>query len=230
MNRRSQVKHLAETVLPMRAMDSLLSMWRFFYWRRRKSINPRRNRDIIKSFLTSGRPIKLELGSAKRPDMEEWIASDITGDGDITLDLTQPIPFPDNSVELIYSSHVLEHFSYPTPMIELLRECHRILKVGGTFSLAVPDARIFLDAYGNPGSFDKARFCSLDVGLSYKSKIDYVNFIAYMGGEHRHLFDEENLVLVLVEAGFRDVGIRAFDPEVDLMVRRHESIYAQAVK
>jgi predicted SAM-dependent methyltransferase len=162
--------------------------------------------------------------------MEDWIASDITGGGDIRLDLTQPIPFPDNSVELIYSSHVLEHFSYPIPMIDLLRECHRILKVGGTLSVAVPDARIFLDAYVNPGSFNKARFCSLDVGLSYKSRIDYVNFIAYMGGEHKHLFDEENLVLVLAEAGFRDVRIRAFDPDVDLEVRNHESIYAQAVK
>ncbi|MEK6285221.1 MAG: methyltransferase domain-containing protein [Acidobacteriota bacterium] len=158
------------------------------------------------------------------------MASDITGGGDIRLDLTQSIPFPDNSVELIYSSHVLEHFSYPIPMIHLLRECHRILKPGGTLRVAVPDARIFLNAYVDPGSFDKARFCSLDVGLSYKSKIDYVNFIAYMGGEHKHLFDEENLVLVLAEAGFRDVCIRVFDPEVDLEVRRHESIYAQAVK
>ena len=158
--------------------------------------------------------------------MEDWISSDIGGSGDIQLDFTQPIPFPDDSVEIIYSSHVLEHFSFPHPMLDLLRECRRILKPEGTFSIAVPDARIFLNAYANPTGFNRELFCGYDVGLTYQSKIDYVNFIAYMAGDHKHLFDEENLVAVLSQAGFRDVSLREFDPALDLPIRKHESIYA----
>lgn len=216
-------------------MNSLLSIWRTYYWqtiywRRKWLLSPRRNRAAIALILKSGQPIKLELGSGKRSGMENWIATDINGGGDLSLDLLRPIPFPDNSVDRIYSSHVLEHFSYPNPMLDLLRECYRILKPGGNLSLAVPNARIYIDAYTRGEMLDRAQFCDWNVGLSYKSKIDYVNFIAYMGGDHKHLFDEENLINVLGDAGFRNARIRHFDAEVDLEIRRHESIYAEAEK
>lgn len=115
-------------------------------------------------------------------------------------------------------------------MLDLLRECHRVLIPGGSFSLAVPNARIFLEGYLRPDRFDKNSYCSYDAGLSYASKLDYVNYIAYMGGEHKHMFDEENLPFVLSEAGFKSIRLRDFDPAIDLAVRRHESLYAIAYK
>lgn len=193
---------------------------------RRATISPQGNRRAIKHYLESHSPAKLELGSGKRTGMEDWIASDIGGGGDIQLDFTQPIPFPDNSLDIIYSSHVLEHFSYPHPMRDLLEECRRILKPGGAFSIAVPNARIFLDAYSNPSAFKPDQYCTYDVGLTYRTRIDYVNFIAYMGGDHKHMFDEEGLLAVLTDGGFKEVRLREFDPTVDLPVRKHESIYA----
>ena len=189
-----------------------------------------RNRRIVREIVRRGLPIRLELGSWKRAGMEDWITSDINGNGDLQLDLSQPIPFPDNSIDKIYSSHLLEHFSYPTPMLDLLQECNRILKPGGIFSIAVPNVRIFLDAYYDDQKFDKGKYCTYDVGLTYKSPMDYVNFIAYLGGEHKHLFDGETLVNILQEAGFNDVNLREFDPSMDLNERRHESIYAEGVK
>lgn len=227
---RGQVKRILRACLSDRGMDIILSPWRRFYWRRRTHIDPKKNARIAARIVASGKPIKLELGSWKRAGMEDWIASDWGGGGDIQLDLTQPLPFPDNSVEKIYSSHVLEHFSYPHPMLDLLRECRRILKPGGTFSLAVPNARIFIDAYNDDSKFDRPAFCGWDVGLTYRSKIDYLNFIAYMGGDHKHLFDEPGLLAVLAEAGFSQVSAREFDATTDLEVRRLESIYARATK
>jgi predicted SAM-dependent methyltransferase len=162
--------------------------------------------------------------------MEDWVATDINGNGDLQLDLTQPIPFPDNSIEKIYSSHLIEHFAYPSPMLDLLRECIRILKPGGVFSIAVPNARIFLEAYMDDGDFDREKFCSLDVGLTYKTRIDYVNFVAHMGGEHRHLFDEENLLEILEEAGFAHVKLREFESPMDRDDRRRDSVYAEGRK
>jgi predicted SAM-dependent methyltransferase len=227
---KAKIKRWAEASLSTSVLHAASALWRKVYWWRRKRISPRRNRRVTAEILRRGGAIKLELGSGKRPGMEGWIASDIGGGGDIQLDLSQPIPFPDNSVDRIYTSHVLEHFPYPHPMLDLLQECRRILKTGGIFSIAVPNARLFLDAYSNPDFFDKKKYCAYDVGLSYKSEIDYVNFIAYMGGDHRHMFDEKNIVTILEEGGFSNVCLREFDPAVDLPARRHESLYAVGIK
>jgi len=217
-------------VLPAELGDILLLPWRLFYWRRRRKLAEVMGKRVISELLERDAPIYLELGSWKRPGMEGWIVSDIDGSGDLQLDLLQPIPFPDASIDKIYSSHILEHFSYPIPMLNLLRECYRILKPGGIFSVAVPDARIFIDAYYDDEEFDTKKFCSYDVGLGYRNKIDYMNFIAYMGGEHKHLFDKENLIDVMEEAGFVEAVLRQFDPSIDLEQRRHESIYAVGIK
>jgi predicted SAM-dependent methyltransferase len=227
---KSRLKRALLASLPERIVNAVLTPWRKIYWWKKRRISNRSNSKIATALVRTGKPIKLELGSSRRLGMEDWTASDIGGGGDLQLDLTQPLPFPDRTVERIYSSHVLEHFSYPKPMLDLLRECYRVLIPGGSISLAVPNARIFLDGYFQPEKFDKERYCSYDVGLSYRSRIDFVNFIAYMGGDHKHLFDEENLPQVLSEVGFKDSRLRAFDPALDLEVRRHESIYAIAYK
>ena len=53
------------------------------------------------------------------------------------------LPFEDNSVELIYCSHTLEHLE-EDKAIHFLTECHRILKHNGVFRLVVPDiSRLF---------------------------------------------------------------------------------------
>jgi predicted SAM-dependent methyltransferase len=66
--------------------------------------------------------------------------------------------------------------------MNFLAECLRILKPGGKFSAAVPNARIFLNAYHNPDSFNPAVYCRYKPAYHYNSKIDYVNYIAYMDG------------------------------------------------
>lgn len=227
---RTSVRNALVAVLPQPLAAAGLALWRRAYWGSRRRARRRRNRAAVPALLAAGRPILLELGSPKREGMADWIASDINGGGDLALDLLEPLPFPDGAVQRIYASHVLEHFAYPAPMLDVLRECRRILAPGGDLRVAVPNARIFLDGYANPGAFDRARYCTHDVGLGYASRIDCVNFIAYMGGDHRHMFDEENLVAVLAEAGFRDVRLCEFDPRIDVAARRHESIYATGAR
>lgn len=224
------LRWLARVLLPLGLESKVLGLWRRAYWWHRSRINVRRNRRIIRKVVASPGPVKLELGSPRRSELPDWIASDINGSGDIQLDLTQSIPFPDCSVDELYMSHLLEHFSYPNPMRGLLAECNRILKPKGMLGVAVPNARIFLNAYSLQSDFDWRKYCTEEVGLKYSSKIDYVNFVAYLGGQHKHLFDEDNLVLVLIEAGFKRVSIREYDSSIDLARRRHESIYAVAHK
>ncbi len=178
--------------------------------------------------LNSKKPIKLELGGVLK--REGWISIDLRKTADICLDLSRPMPFTDNCISEIYSSHLLEHFYYPKPMTDFLSECYRILKPGGIISVAVPNARIYLDAYFKSEEFDDKKYCLYDTGLSYKSKIDFVNHIAYMGGHHCHMFDEENLFIVLIDARFINVSLRNFDSSLDDEERRYNSIYAKGEK
>ena len=205
-------------------------MWRRWYWWNAKRLRPGQSARFVSRLLASGRPIKLELGSSARPGMEDWVAIDLAPGADLRVDLTKPLPFPDSSVERIYSSHFLEHFNYPAPLLDILRECRRVLKPGAELSAAVPNARLYLEGYFHPETFDHTKFCRWPVGLTYENRIDVVNFIAYLGGEHKVLYDEENLPRIIAEAGFRDVRLREFDPSIDMAERQHESIYVQAVK
>ena len=160
-----------------------------------------------KIFFDKNKTNRLEIGSGLTAKKDGFATSDLSFKVDYPYDLRLGLPFPNESVDLIYSEHVLEHFSHED-LIFLLKDCCRVLKPSGTFSVAVPNTKIYLDAYLNPNEFDYTKYCSYDFGLSYKSKIDYVNYIFYMGGEHRYMFDEDNILLILKDVGFKYVKLR----------------------
>ena len=55
---------------------------------------------------------------------------------DIVTDLnTYPLPFPDNSVDIVRSSHVFEHLD---DLIALMEDIHRMLKPNGLLEFTVP--------------------------------------------------------------------------------------------
>ena len=166
----------------------------------------------------------LELGAGDTQRGAGFITLDNTLTCDIRHDLRKPLPFPDNSFLDIYCSHVLEHFYYPE-LMQLLREVYRILKEGGKLRVCVPDASIYINAYSRPETFDADFFCRYKPAYHYFSKIDHINYIAYMDGHHKMMFDEENLPAVLSSVGFVNVRKRPFDPEVDSEKRDYESIY-----
>jgi predicted SAM-dependent methyltransferase len=224
----ASLRHRFAGVFPAFVREPALRAWRKLYWWNARRVPPSRGRKAAERILATGQPIKLEIGSG--PRLAGWTSLDLNVSADIQHDLTRPLPFPYGSVDEIYSSHVLEHFTYPRPLLGVLEECHRILKPGGRIRIAVPNARIFLQAYFEPDGFDREKFCNEPVGLKFQSRIDVVNFIAYLGGDHKFMFDSENLPLVIAEAGFRDVRLREFDPSIDVDYRRHESIYAEALK
>ena len=112
----------------------------------------------------------------------------------------------------------------------MLDECLRVLVPGGTFSVAVPNARLYLSAYINNSTLSDKKFFGYKPAYNNTTKIDYVNHVAYMDGHHKYMFDEENLVMVLQIGGFRNVHLRYFDPNLDMESRDFESIYAEAEK
>lgn len=221
MNVRSMLKE----VLP----DFLVNLIRRgLYPIRRLIFFCRSLKSIAKAKLIShqGGTIRLELGSARR--RPGFYTVDLGAGADLVLDLRNGIPFPDNSIDLIYTSHLLEHFDY-NEMIKLLRDVYRVLKPGGEFKIVVPDASLFVRGYMDPMRFDAEKYIQ-EPNFKVYGAIDYVNYIAYMGGAHRFMFDSENLLNILHSAGFVQAQVREFDPVMDLEIRKHQSIHAVAYK
>jgi predicted SAM-dependent methyltransferase len=172
--------------------------------------------------------IFLELGSGPKRGENNWTTVDFFG-VDIPWDLRFGIPLPDNSVSKIYTSHLLEHITF-VQLIKFLKECRRCLNADGEFIVSVPNAELYLNAYHNKKYFRPHKECWPDAVSNTGSYIDQINYIAYMGNEHKYMFDEENLLNILLISGFNDAKIRRFDPVLDLLERDHESIYAIAYK
>lgn len=172
--------------------------------------------------------VLLEFGSGSKEGVNGWTTVDLSG-ADIAHDLRKGIPLPDNSVDRIYTSHMLEHIPYKSLVI-FLNECYRALKVGGELSVCVPNAGLYINAYISGKEFRERDKGYKPAHIGTGSFLDQVNYIAYMDGEHHYMFDEENLINTIKKAPFSTVILRHFDPEIDMQSRDFESIYASAVK
>ncbi|MES9873675.1 MAG: methyltransferase domain-containing protein [Candidatus Sedimenticola sp. 6PFRAG7] len=182
----------------------------------------------IKHLLQANNSIYLDVGAGDKKGRDGWTTIDLTDNCDIYWDLNKGLPFPDESISKIYSSHFLEHLTFKEGQ-KFLDECFRVLLPGGAFSVCVPNSRMYIEAYLNSTSLDKDYF---QYGPAYNQTtlIDYVNYTAYMDGHHKYMFDEDNLIYLLESKGFRSVRLRGFDPDLDLEFRDFESIYAESEK
>lgn len=183
----------------------------------------------IRHLLRARNELFVELGAGDKKGTGNWVTVDMTPGCDIFWDLRKGLPFPSNRIAKLYSSHLFEHLSYREAQ-GFLDECRRVLRPGGTFSICVPNARLYLEAYLKPESLDAERFYGYRPAYNQTTRIDSVNYIAYMDGHHKYMFDEENLLRILEAKGFRNVRLRPFDAELDLAERDAESIYAEAEK
>ena len=181
----------------------------------------------VAELVASGRPLRIELGEPAA-GRNGWITIDVTETCDLCWDLRQGLPFPDACLEAIYSSHFFEHLGYDEGQ-SLLRECLRTLKPGGTFSICVPNAALYIAAYLNQCEIPDSYY-QYTPAYHATTAIDAVNYVAYMAGSHKHMFDEDHLLHVIRAAGFADVRSREMDPARDQAARHFESIYACAVR
>jgi len=99
--------------------------------------------------------------------------------------------YPPMSADLIYASHILEHFSRWEYKSALAR-WYDILKVGGVLRLAVPDFDALVDHYQDTGELSDIR------GLLYGGQ-------DYKENRHHWCWNFDSMKADLEELGFRDV-------------------------
>jgi predicted SAM-dependent methyltransferase len=61
-------------------------------------------------------------------------------------DLTKGLPFENETFDVVYHSHFLEHLSKPQAS-ELLQDCYRVLRRGGILRVVVPDLEQIVRSY-----------------------------------------------------------------------------------
>jgi predicted SAM-dependent methyltransferase len=102
---------------------------------------------------------------------------------------------PDDAAQLIYCSHVLEHFGrWEIPTI--LAEWCRVTAPGGTLRLAVPDFSACAEIFYEDGLADGL---SGLIGLISGGQKDDFDF-------HKMIFDEPSLSNLLIDAGFSEIS------------------------
>ena len=140
------------------------------------------------------------------------------------------------TVDVIYSSHMLEHLDR-TSARQFLREAYRVLRPEGILRLAVPDLAQLIHRYnmdGDANAFLTASLLSMEQPRTVRSKVRYL----LLGSRHHAwMYDARSLVGLVEQAGFDRVQAMSAgtttipDPgALDLFERADESIYVEAVK
>jgi SAM-dependent methyltransferase len=193
----------------------------------------------LSGFPPSVRVLNLGCGTDMRPG---WINIDAgakassaeAGTLVIRHDLRRGLPFDDACIDVVYSSHFFEHLN-TMDGFALMKHCFRVLKKGGVFRAAMPDARLAIRAYleGDSAYFAKASSLT-DTDLpppELRSPIDYIDRDARAWG-HLTIYDPDKMIRLLSAAGFTDAKVVDFDPAFDLPdeLRRFFSFYVEARK
>lgn len=125
------------------------------------------------------------------------------------------LPFDDDVVDLIFASHMLEHFPYDAGA-RLLAECRRVLKPGGTLRVLVPDAGTLIVKYmeGSLSDFD-------ELSATASSHPDQARKLyELLLTEHSAIYDWPTLERALRSAGFGYVKQARFRQSRSLVMAR----------
>jgi predicted SAM-dependent methyltransferase len=131
----------------------------------------------------------------------------------MSYDLRNGIPAGDNSLEVIYHCHFLEHLSYDDGYF-FLCECFRCLIPRGVMRFALPDMELWCRNYasGNSEFFDWYRQTNLN--SHYPNQRNETNGMvfsaAFYNWCHRMAYDYDSLLVRLSQIGFVDIKREAW--------------------
>lgn len=167
--------------------------------------------------------IKINFGCFKQMFAHGWINVDIldlsqyANDEGLKfkyLDITeQPLTWNDDTVNLIYHSHLVEHLPFEV-CVMFLNECYRILKPKGLMRLTTPDLQVLLDKYNDKemSEFTNAQPNGYNKFDSESLKLSFMLFGNFKSGYnqtfyrgHFMCYDEEGLIELLLKVGFSDI-------------------------
>lgn len=151
-------------------------------------------------------------------------------------DATKLIPLQDESVEVLYSSHMIEHLGQRQARA-FLTEARRVLMRGGIIRIAIPDIRKLAVEYFADQDADKFVQATLLATDSTSTLKDRLKFLFIGPRNHQWMYDGRSMTKFVSLEGFADAVVldqgdtRIKDPgALDLYERHEESVYVEAFK
>jgi predicted SAM-dependent methyltransferase len=137
---------------------------------------------------------KINMGCGKRDFGPDWIHIDGGDYNHLNYKDITKLQFENNSIDLIYASHVIEYFDR-NEIIDILLEWNRVLKQNAILRVAVPDFSTLSNLYLNQNlSLNKI------LGPLY-GKMQMGNNTIY----HKTVYDFLSLKDVLLKTGFYNI-------------------------
>lgn len=170
------------------------------------------------SYLKGDGKVKLNLGSFTTMFHHGWQNIDIVNVGQFAMqsgyqfthwDVRQGLPYGTESVDCIYSSHMIEHLT-AADGLAFLKECRRVLKPDGVLRVLMPDAGKLIGMYSAAQSPLKMENPPLSLSMfdqlsktCGEARTEAGKLYELLVAHHSALYDAETLVGALQEAGFR---------------------------
>ncbi len=193
--------------------------------------------------MDNGKSIKgythINVGASHEEMISNWLAITIWGgtyegleelktENDITIyrhgdfggdvinhNVNLGLPFENSSVEVIFSSHFIEHLTFEEGL-NFLKECYRVLKPNGILRIVCPDIMIWIDkvynakdieffeTYKNAIDIDYWENSVYNVKDKIKTNTQVLNSMIYNWG-HKWMWDFESLKTELESVGFDSI-------------------------
>ena len=146
-------------------------------------------------------------------------------------DVRKGLPYSENTVKFIYLSHSF-HQLRRNESLQLVEECRRVLQPNGVLRIVVPDLERATREYladSNPLAAEKF--------MKRVTLLHTWRDVLHPGSSVTQMFDARSLIHTLRTAGFEHAEVSSYRvsaiPEIDqldLEVRRRESLYVEAKK
>lgn len=122
------------------------------------------------------------------------------------LDVTKGLSYNENSVDIIVSSHFIEHITREEGL-SFLKECYRVMKPGSIIRLTVPDTELLINKYATN---DISQYKHINVGVE-KSTDNADSLFELLLSGHKTIYDYDSLSKLLSKAGFVDITRKDFN-------------------
>ena len=147
--------------------------------------------------------------------LDGWLNTDIFPEDERIrfLDATMPFPYEEETFKYIFCEHMFEHVPYVGGR-NMLNECYRVLKPGGVLRMTMPTLNFLVNIYLNKEEQDNKEY----IEWAFKkfvwgerkpeikgSKVCFVINNFYRNWGHRMLYDEDTVIEMLENAGFKEI-------------------------
>jgi predicted SAM-dependent methyltransferase len=133
----------------------------------------------------------------------------------VYMNLNKPWKYANDSVDVVYASHLFEHLTISSANL-FLSESYRCLKPGGVIRLAVPDlykiCKKYIDEYESGNTDDPTVFIMWAINMHREGQYGNPGFVKkqvleWQGYPHQHkfMYDAKSLQKKMAEAGFVDI-------------------------